>query len=265
MGLLVPERVDDDTGYCYYSVDQCSTIDMVQQLQNVGVPLAQIKELVDNGAHGLAQLLQQRRDALDEQILELMIARQNATQLLDQCRWVHRDPICDVPIIEHVPVRRIIMFDILYPPAAVLSDDVAAFMRAWELNLRLTKRHMLDRGMPLSLFHHVGCSIDRTHLERREYRLQGSFIFIDEEKVADRYQAGCLPAGDYVTMYKPGYVHEGSRNAEIAGLDALLDYAARHSLTVAGDYYGQIIAETPAFHCPGREMLFKLMLPVHLD
>lgn len=33
MGLLKPHRVDEETGYRFYSYDQCSTIDMIQQLQ----------------------------------------------------------------------------------------------------------------------------------------------------------------------------------------------------------------------------------------
>ena len=48
----------------------------------------------------------------------------------------------------------------------------------------------------------------------------------------------------------------------MSGLNLLLDYAEERGLTVAGDYYGEIIAETPAFHYEGREMLYKLEVPV---
>lgn len=264
MGLLNPVRIDDETGWCYYSIDQCSTIDMIQQLQNLGVPLAQIKELANNGSRGLGQMLQARRDALDEQILELLVARQNATQLIDNCRWCHHSPLYDTPIIEHLPARRMMTFGILNPAARELSDDVDAFMVEWELNLRLTKRLMLDEGLPASLFHHVGCRIPRANLERRAFELDASFILLDDEQVAARYAHQEFPAGDYVTMFKRSY-SEGSRNAEIVGLNALLDYIDERGFSVAGDYYGQIIAETPTFHYTGREMLFKLTVPIRLD
>lgn len=265
MGLLVPVRVDEETGYGFYSLDQCSTIDMIQQLRSLGVPLARIKELTDHEQHGLSTLLRERLDAIDHQIVDLLIARQNASQLLANCRWCHRDPIYDTPILEHLAARPMLTFEILNPASVHLGDDVEQFMHEWELNLRLTKRLMLDRGLPLSLFHHVGCRIARESLTQRRLDLDASFIFIDDVEVARHYETQTFPAGDYVTMYKQGYVEDGHRNAEVAGLAALLAYVEERGFKIAGDYYGQIIAETPAFHCEGREMLFKLMVPVRLD
>lgn len=43
---------------------------------------------------------------------------------------------------------------------------------------------------------------------------------------------------------------------------AMLD---ANGFTVAGGYFGQIVADTPAFHYQGREMLFKLTVPIRLD
>ena len=265
MGLIKPARIDEETGYCYYSLEQCSTLDMIQQLQVLGVPLAQIGELAANGARGLLQTLKERRAAIDDQIVGLLASRQNVDQLIDNCRWVHRDPLYNVPIVEHLPARSVLMFNILHPEAARLDDDVARFKDAWEINLRLTKRAMLDAGVPATLFPHVGCSMDRDHLLRRDYTLKGAFVFVDDPAVAARYGAQELPAGDYVTLYKPDYTERGTHNAEISGLDAVLDFIAANGFSVAGDYFGQIVADTPAFHYQGREMLFKLTVPIRLD
>ena len=46
-GLLVPEEVDPQTGYRYYTLEQCSTLDMIQQLKQVGLSLSQIKDVMD--------------------------------------------------------------------------------------------------------------------------------------------------------------------------------------------------------------------------
>lgn len=263
MGLIEPKRVDAETGYGYYGLSQCSTIDMIQQLRDLGFSLAEIKSLENNGQRGLAHMLERRLDALDEEILRLLIARQNTEQLLVNCRWCHHGPLYDTPILEHLPARRMMVFDVQNPDAVHLSEDAAAFMEQWELNLRATKRLMLDQGLPSALFHHVGCRIGRADLERRAFDLNASWIFVEEERVAERYGAGFFPAGDYLTMYKRSYSEKG-RNTEVIGLNALLDYAELNGFSVAGDYYGQIIAETPAFHFTGREMLFKLMLPIRL-
>ena len=156
-------------------------------------------------------------------------------------------------------------FDIFNPKARVLDDDATWFLEEWELNLRYTKQHMHDQGIPLSLFHHVGCRIPKENLERRDFTLDASFIFIDDEEVARSLHAEECPCGDYLTLFKPSYSDEGRHNTEVSGLNLLLDYAEERGLTVAGDYYGEIIAETPAFHYEGREMLYKLEVPVLLD
>lgn len=263
MGLIKPVRVDEQTGYGFYEIGQCSTIDMIRQLQAVGMPLAQIKELADNGARGLARQLLERRDALDKQILDLLVARQNVTQLIDNCHFCHQDALYDVPIIEHLPARHILAYEILNPNSVTLDDNVGKFMDEWEYNLRLTKRRMLDEGIPQMLFHHVGCRIAKESLESRTFDLDASFIFIDEEQLAKRYSTETMPEGDYVTLYKRSYSENGS-NAEIAGLNALLDYIDERGFKIAGDYYGIIVAETPVFHYEGREMLFRLAIPVKM-
>lgn len=270
MGLLLPKRTDEENGYRYYTYDQCSTIDMIQQLQSLGISLTEIKELLDGAdSANLVELLETHRASIDEEMLRLSIARQNATQLLKNYHRFVNKPIYDTVILEHMGERRVLSFPIFNPKALVLDDDVVPFLEEWELNLRLTKRHMLDQGIPLSLFHHVGCRIAKENLEKRNFTLDASFIAIDDALVAAEFDADIFPAGEYLTMYKQSYSHGdpegGKHNAEIDGLNTILSYAEKHGYAVAGDYYGEIIAETPAFHFEGREMLFKLEVPIMLD
>ncbi len=266
MGLLKPVQVDEVTGYCFYSYDQCSTIDMIQQLQTLGISLAEIKELLEgDDSADIVELLEEHRRAIDQEMLRLLIARQNVSQLLSNYRRFMKHPLFDTVILEHMPVRQVLTFDIFNPKARVLDDDATWFLEEWELNLRYTKRHMQDQGIPLSLFHHVGCRIPKENLERRDFTLDASFIFVDDEEVARSLHAEECPCGDYLTLFKPSYSDEGRHNTEVSGLNLLLDYAEERGLTVAGDYYGEIIAETPAFHYEGREMLYKLEVPVLLD
>lgn len=265
MELLKPHRVDEETGYRFYSYDQCSTIDMIQQLQSLGISLAEIKELLDDDSASLVKLLEEHRTAIDAEILRLSIARQNASQLLTNYRRYQNKPLFDTVILEHMPRRHVLAFEIFNPNSRVLDYNVVPFLQEWELNLRLTKRHMLDHDLPPSLFHHVGCRIAKENLERRDFTLDASFIIVEDDEVARTYGAEAFPAGDYLTLYKQSYSDEAQHNSEIDGLNALLDYADEHGFCVAGDYYGEIIAETPAFHFEGREMLYKLELPVLLD
>ena len=70
MGLLKPVQVDEVTGYCFYSYDQCSTIDMIQQLQTLGISLAEIKELLEgDDSADIVELLEEHRRAIDQEML----------------------------------------------------------------------------------------------------------------------------------------------------------------------------------------------------
>ncbi|MDR0514875.1 MAG: MerR family transcriptional regulator [Coriobacteriaceae bacterium] len=267
-GLLEPIRVDESTGYRYYSYEQCSTVDMIQQLQYLGVSLDEIKQLHDSHAiENLAEVLEARLCAIDEEMLDLRVAKRNAELLMENYRILTEKSICDQVILEHLPVRRLITFPLFNERAIALSQNVETFLKEWELNLRLTKRHMRDAGMPLSLFHRVGCSIDKEDLLARDFRLKSSFILVDEvalELLGDAANLGTIAEGAFLTLFKSRYTDVDGSNAELNGLQAILDYAQAHGFQIAGDYWGEIVAETPAFLYEGREMLFKLQIPVRV-
>lgn len=267
-GLLRPVRVDEDTGYRYYGLEQCATIDMIQQLQALGFTLTDIREILGNDADHLMGALEERQRAIEESMCDLMIARQNVTQLLNNCRFSASRPIYDTVILEHIPEKHVIHFDIFNDRARLISEDVESVLEEWELNLRLTKKHMVQRGIPLALFHNVGCCVSKDNLLARNLAITSSFICVNDAEVAKRFGAVRRSAGTYLTMYKKSYTEQGEkakRNAEREGLVALLDYADAHGMSVAGDYYGVIIGETPAFDYEGREMLLKLEVPFLLD
>src|SRR5258707_840229 len=46
LGLLVPARVDADTGYRWYAVTQLDQARLVASLRRAGVPLAQIRDML---------------------------------------------------------------------------------------------------------------------------------------------------------------------------------------------------------------------------
>lgn len=264
-GLLNPVRIDEATGYRYYSYEQCSTVDMIQQLQSVGASLDDIKRLLDGrDPSKLAEMLEVRLASIDAELRQLGMARQNALQLLESYRVFQDRPLCNQVILEHIAERKLVTFGIFNSRSLRLVDDTESFLQEWEINLRLTKRHMRDAGMPLSLFHRVGCRIARADLVRRDFRLDASFVFLDDETAGMVEGVETLPAGTFLTLYKARYTDENGLNAEMVGLSEMLDFAEERGFEVAGDYYGEIVAETPAFLYEGREMLFKLQIPVVL-
>ena len=79
--LLVPDEVDEWTGYRYYSITQMLKLNSIRQLQQLGFTLEEIKELYDNESHtpSVEQLSRKIEDT--EKQLQRLVTRRN--QLLE--------------------------------------------------------------------------------------------------------------------------------------------------------------------------------------
>ena len=79
--LLIPDEVDEWTGYRYYSTEQMLKLNSIRQLQKLGFTLEEIRELYDNESHApsMEQLSKKIEDT--ERQLKQLIARRS--QLLD--------------------------------------------------------------------------------------------------------------------------------------------------------------------------------------
>ena len=82
-GLLVPDEVDEWTGYRYYSIGQMQRLGTIRGLQRQGFTLDEIKELLEEGAQMPSIDLLTQKIAETERQLQLLMERR--TQLL---RWM---------------------------------------------------------------------------------------------------------------------------------------------------------------------------------
>ena len=80
-GLLLPDEVDEWTGYRYYSIDQMQKLQDIRDLQRLGFSLEEIKDLYEEDSHtpSIRQLTEKIKET--EIQLKQLIARRN--QLLD--------------------------------------------------------------------------------------------------------------------------------------------------------------------------------------
>ena len=80
-GLLLPDEVDEWTGYRYYSIEQMQTLQAIRDLQRLGFSLDEIKELYEDGSHtpDIRQMDEKIKET--EKQLKQLIARRD--QLLN--------------------------------------------------------------------------------------------------------------------------------------------------------------------------------------
>ena len=76
-GLLLPDEVDEWTGYRYYSIVQMQKLQSIRDLQQLGFTLDEIKELFEDNSHipSIHQLTEKIKET--ETQLKILIARRN--------------------------------------------------------------------------------------------------------------------------------------------------------------------------------------------
>ena len=74
-GLLIPDEVDEWTGYRYYTVEQMQRLNNIRELQQLGFSLDEIGMLYEDDSHAptIGQLSRKIRDT--EQQLRMLIDR----------------------------------------------------------------------------------------------------------------------------------------------------------------------------------------------
>ena len=226
--------------------------------------LSDIKDLLDKRDLAALQELVERQSAeLERREREIRLARVTADRLLDSCRVARNPPVCGIVRLAWAPRRRIIFFPIEPYRFEPRQTDENPRLRRWELALRSIKRDFVRRGLPLALFHNIGCILSKESLLTREFMCPGGYIADEAGLGADapRYwEEGYNLTVTIDTVFLPD-----GRHAEYVWVERLLDIAAANGLTVRDDYHCDILAETPALHYVGRDMMMRLYLPVDLN
>lgn len=263
-GLLVPSTVDENTGYRYYSIDQCVVLDFIQQMQSLEIPLSQIKKVLDrqDGEYALS-VLEGQLDLIKEKARKTAIAQEVCSSLIHDYGICRSKPICDEIMLENLPERKIVR--IPHKGGEAYAAGMTSRQAKIELEHALcaAKRRFVDLGYPLVLLRNVGCIIPREHLVKREYVFSYSYVFAyDFGDELDADDLAVFPAGQYVTMYSDGICYPDGSYKALDNISKMLDYVERRGMQVAGDYFDEIIAELPPFFGERSDMLYKLYVPV---
>lgn len=259
--ILVPRYVDEKTGYRYYSLQQSATLDMILQLKEMGLPLSGIKEILDkHDISFLQSVIQEQAKSIEEELHRLNTARQMAQHMLHQCNFMQAKPNMGQIQIENLPARRILRFEVHCFSVMKAVNPAITALESWEHNLRIVKRKMLDMGLPLTLFRNVGCVVSKENLCALNITFGDAFIFLNNDICSEG--AECVPGGEFVSLYCDGMISSDGEYMEERNILRLMEYISEHNLEVTGDYLGEVLADTPAFHYTGRDMLLKLQIPV---
>jgi DNA-binding transcriptional MerR regulator len=136
LGILPPTRVDSATAYRYYSEDQLEVARTVAQLRHIGVPLSEVKVIVDLDAESAAMRVSRYWNATEE---EHQARRQLARTLVERLRG-------EMTVMYDVHTRDIPERQIL-----CLKRNVEGESGAWAFGkefMGIMKAHQLPRVAP---------------------------------------------------------------------------------------------------------------------
>ena len=88
--LLVPDEVDEWTGYRYYSITQMLKLNSIRRLQQLGFTLEEIKELYDNESHTPSvEQLSKKIDDTEKQLKQLVARRNQLLEWMDSRKRIN--------------------------------------------------------------------------------------------------------------------------------------------------------------------------------
>ena len=216
-GLLIPEYIDPDTGYRYYSVRQFEPLNIIRYLRALDMPLPEIADFIRNrDINKMEEMLRQQKEAVAAKQQELQRIERKIENQLQRLKDVRTSLFDVIQLLETPPCRIISMQD---------SLKIHGFLDMEEPIRRLEKSQRETAGF----FGKVGVSISASHLlEGRFDQYDSVFLILDEE---DRFEGETMQLPR--TLCASIRFH-GSHPEAPPQYEKLMDYIRKNHLKVTG-------------------------------
>lgn len=217
IGLLMPEYVDEKTGYRYYGTSQFECLNTIRYLRVLDTPLEQISAFLQNrNLNSIQNILKQQKDEIAKKRRELEIIEKKIDNRL-----------CRLDDAIHSELDKIKILKI--PPRRIAWIRQTLTVKTY-LDLEMQIRRLENRRCEAVVFlGKVGVGISEQNLKNGNFsRYDRVFLILDDE---DRYEGEtlCLPETTSVTVrfcgsHKDAAVHYGK----------LIDFISGNNMHIAG-------------------------------
>ena len=205
IGLFSPAFVDKN-GYRYYSESQCDTFFTITCLQELGMPLKEIRQYVEHRSpEALAVLLAQQERQVAEELARLRRIEQVIRTKLQLIREGER--ICfsgrlsPMVVENHAPAKLVLS-------APIESSDRAVLLQTLLHHIEHCMRDKLNTGHP------YGAILDVERLRRGERDPYTYFVTQTEAEPEESVQIHIKPAGLYACLYLRGDYYDADEGFE---------------------------------------------------
>ena len=245
--LLEPEYLDPETGYRYYTLEQCAKLDLIRALKSCRLSLQQIGEIFSLSSEELLlKALEEQTGVLSDEIYNLSVSRNNLSRIQKNLRILHTLPPFGQIFFEVVPERKI----------DVQKTDFDFFelgYEGYEKMLRHMQNYLHENQLPPSYFINVGTIMEKECFVRGTYSSYSAFIFVDD-LYPDKDSVRLLPQNTYMSIASDNITLESTYAKH------LYEEMKRNGMTPCGDYLCEVLTQFPVHQA--KQLIYKIQVPV---
>lgn len=217
IGLLIPEYIDERTGYRYYSTRQFESLNTIRYLRVLDTPLEQISNFLKNrDINHIQELLRQQKETVISKRRKLEIIERKIDNRLRQIEDAVSSELDTIRFVTY-PARRITW---LLNPLAIHSY----------LDLEVSIRQLEGKQKDALVFlGKIGVGITKEHLIAHEYQKYDMIFMLLEPE--DKFEGKIeeISAETCVTLR-----FCGSHTEALAQYQKLAKFITDHNLQIAG-------------------------------
>ena len=245
--LLEPEYMDPETGYRYYTLEQCAKLDLIRALKSCRLSLEQIKEIFSLYSEELLmQALEEQTSVLTDEIYNLSVSRNNLSRVQKNLQILNTLPPFGQVFFEYVPERKI----------DVQKTDFDFFElghEGYEKMLRHMQNYLHENHLPPSYFINVGTLMEMDYFINGTYSSHSAFIFVDD-LYPEKNSVRTLPQNTYMSVVSDNIALES------AYAKHLYEEMKRKGMMPCGDYLCEVLTQFPVHQT--KQLIYKIQIPV---
>lgn len=247
--LLVPDTVDEETGYRFYSIKQSAYLDMIQYMKSLGMKLTDIKRQLEYKDPSLIKsILCQKSSQIDEEVKKLQYQKRAIERTLQSYQRYETSPPDGTIVLEYIQERWIYCID-----AGMNFYDYG--IEAYEEMLRKLKESLISDDLPQIYFCNAGTILRQKKLEQHNFYSSEIFVLVDREFVSDKLTVS-IPSNTYLCIYCNKFEKEKEY------IERLLKVVKEKGYVIIGNYICEVIAEFPLLERKERGMFLRLQIPI---
>lgn len=245
--LLEPEYLDPETGYRYYTLEQCAKLDLIRALKSCRLSLDQIAQILSLSSEELLmQALEEQTGALTEEILSLSVSRNNLCRVQKSLQTLNTLPPFGQVFFEAVPERKIDVQETGF-------DFFELGYEGYERMLRHMQNYLHENRLPPSYFINVGTIMEREHFIHGTFSSHSAFIFVDD-LYPEKDSVRVLPQNTYMSVASDDIAMES------AYAKCLYEEMKRNGMMPCGDYLCEVLTQFPVHQA--KQLIYKIQVPV---